>query len=198
MNRCQEGHLYDPAKHAGCPWCGGGSPFDEIVSAASGKTVALRPGAASAPPPPPAAGGLAAAKPVLQAASGGATVRLVEKQTGINPVVGWLVCTAGPMRGQDFRLHGEKNFIGRDPSMQVCLSKDDAVSREKHASVVFEPKKRIFWLNPGDASGLVYRNGELVNTPVPLQERDLIEVGASTLALVPFVNEQFQWEALQA
>ncbi len=209
MIRCQEGHLYDPSKHTGCPWCGSASPFADIVAGPPGKTVALRPSSASAPPPPPsgdnapqnqASGSMSSsqAAPVRQhhaVSHPAATVRLVEKQTGINPVVGWLVCTSGPMRGQDFPLYGEKNFIGRDRSMQVCLSADNSVSRERHAAVVFDPKKHMFWLSPGDASGLVYLNGELVNAPLPLNERDAIEVGSTALVFVTFVNDQFRWES---
>lgn len=209
MIRCQEGHLYDPSKHTGCPWCGSASAFADIIAGPPGKTVALRPSAAAAPPPPPSGNAAAqaetqnklspipgsAARPNQALAHPGATVRLVEKETGINPVVGWLVCTAGPMRGQDFSLHSEKNFIGRDHSMQVCLSADNSVSRERHAAVVFDPKKHMFWLSPGDASGLVYLNGELVNAPLPLKERDSVEVGSSTLVLVPFVNDEFRWES---
>ena len=58
----------------------------------------------------------------------------------MDPVVGWLVCLAGPDRGKDFRLHAEKNFIGRAPNMDVCVAGDETVSRERHAMVIFDPK----------------------------------------------------------
>lgn len=244
MTRCAEGHPFDPARHASCPWCGTGVALggagDSAVPDLPGKTVALRPaalrperGPAAAPPPPPPAarnvppvsptaptlpagsasgsmivGGdeslpaVLGAQPLVDAAAfpysdavSQPTQRLIRKSTGVDPVVGWLVAFSGPMRGQDFTLHAEKNFIGRDPSMDVALAADPAVSRDKHAAVVFEPKKQEFWLIPGDASGLVYRNGELVNGPTVLQDRDSVELGSTQLVLVAFVNQQFRWEA---
>ena len=39
--------------------------------------------------------------------------------TGSEPVVGWLVCIEGPMRGVDFRLHDGYNFIGREEGEQA-------------------------------------------------------------------------------
>jgi hypothetical protein len=36
-----------------------------------------------------------------------------------------MVCLEGPDRGRDFRLHAEKNFIGRSPGMDVCILSDD-------------------------------------------------------------------------
>jgi pSer/pThr/pTyr-binding forkhead associated (FHA) protein len=107
--------------------------------------------------------------------------------------VGWLVCVAGPDRGKDFRIKMEKNFIGRSPAMDICLS-DAAVSREKHAAVVFDPKKRTFWLLPGDSQGLVYVNDELVHSPSTLKQHDKIELGETKLLFVPYPLEEFPWE----
>ena len=38
-----------------------------------------------------------------------------------DPVVGWLVCTKGSHRGEDYRLRSGRNFIGRGADMDVCL-----------------------------------------------------------------------------
>ncbi len=188
MIRCAEGHFYDPAKHSSCPWCG--KPLDmggaaTGAEAASQKTVPLRApedGQRTAP----AAGAAAGPAP-------GATKRLIREQLGMDPVVGWLVCLEGPDRGRDYRLHSEKNFIGRAPTNDVCIASDDAISRDKHATITFEPKKQTFWLVPGDSSGLVYLNGDVLYTPAQLKERDTLELGKTKLVLVPFVNEAFRW-----
>jgi hypothetical protein len=107
--------------------------------------------------------------------------------------VGWLVCLEGPDRGRDFRLHSEKNFIGRSPLMDVCVPGDDTVSREKHGVVIFDPKKQVFWVLPGDSSGLVYLNGEIVHSPAPLKRDDLLEIGQTKLVLIPFCGDQYSW-----
>ena len=111
----------------------------------------------------------------------------------VDPVVGWLVCMGGPDRGRDFRLHAEKNFIGRSPTMDVCIPSDDSISRERHGVVIFDPKKQIFWLLPGDASGLVYLNGEVVHSPAQLQQDDVVELGQSKLVLIPFCGDKYSW-----
>jgi hypothetical protein len=63
----------------------------------------------------------------------------VEKATGFDPVVGWLVCTAGPERGQDYRLRSERNRIGRDPALEVCIATDPTISRSAQAQVTYDP-----------------------------------------------------------
>jgi hypothetical protein len=109
------------------------------------------------------------------------------------PVVGWLVCLEGPDRGRDYRLRMEKNFIGRAPHMDVVIENDTTVSRDKHAIVIFDPKKKSFWLLPGEASGLVYLNGDLVNSPAPMKSDDILEVGQTKLVLIPFCGDRYSW-----
>jgi hypothetical protein len=177
MIRCAEGHFYDSAKHNACPWCG------VPVDLGAGKTRALQGDTSPAPNPAPA-----------RRDAAGVTRALHREPTGVSPVVGWLVCIEGPDRGRDYRLHAEKNFIGRSSSMDVAITGDDSISREKHAAVSYEPKKKVFWLIPGEASGLVYINDEVVNTPVQLQPRSIIELGRTKLMFFPFCDEQFQWQ----
>jgi Inner membrane component of T3SS, cytoplasmic domain len=190
MIRCNDGHFYDPAKHTSCPWCT--KPLDisavAVTPAAEGKTRPLQP--ADAPSAPVAA----ASVPARPANAGrGVTRRLDAQPTGIDPVVGWLVCIDGPEKGRDYRLHSERNFLGRSSSMDICIPGDESVSREKHAVITFEPKKRVFWLHPGDASGLVYRNDEMVHSPVELKADDVIEAGKTKLILVPFSSIKATW-----
>jgi hypothetical protein len=138
-----------------------------------------------------AAGSAAGPKP-------GATRRLGQDAASVgkaDPVVGWLVCLEGPDRGRDFRLHSEKNFIGRSSSMDVAIENDDTVSREKHGVIIFDPKKLAFWVLPGDASGLVYVNGEIVHSPTQISADDKLEIGQSKLVLVPFCGPKFNWTA---
>lgn len=195
MIQCNEGHFYDEARYSACPYCS--LSIDASMGSAA-KTVALQRNAA-----PPQAGDsnptlplrpMDPVAPTTNAANSPKTVRLVRPTSAqIVPVVGWLVAIEGPETGQDFRLHSEKNFLGRDASMDVALSRDEAVSRNKHATVVFEPQKRQFWLLPGDESGLVYLNGEGTYVPVKLNPNDIIQVGHSKLILVPFVSDAFSW-----
>jgi hypothetical protein len=145
----------------------------------------------AAPPPP-----LGGPPPVPGGPKPGATRRLGMDPAAAGkpePVVGWLVCLDGPERGRDFRLHSEKNFIGRATTMDVCIASDDTISREKHGVVIFDPKKLIFWILPGDASGLVYLNHEIVHSPTQFKADDVLEIGQSKLVLVPFCGEKYNW-----
>jgi len=170
MKRCDNGHFYDSDKHSSCPWCG------VAVESPGEKTTVMK------------------ASPAASAGAAEGVTRAVHRQSsGVSPVVGWLVCIDGPDKGRDYRLHSEKNFIGRASGMDIAISGDDSISREKHAAVSFEPKKKIFWLLPGESSGLVYVNEEVVNTPVQLKARDIIELGRTRLMFFPFCDETFQW-----
>lgn len=195
MIRCPEGHFYDPAKHNGCPWCA--LPADTGGMEQKTRPVAMPPpipGAGLPPPPPlppvPGAGPIAAPMPPP-----GATVRVGAgaKIGKSEPVVGWLVCLEGPDKGKDFRLHNEKNYIGRAASMDVVIEGDNTVSRERHGLVIFDPKKQTFWALPGDAAGLVYLNGEIVNSPTQMKGDDVLEIGKTRLVLVPFCGGKYSW-----
>lgn len=188
MTRCPSGHFYDPTKHNSCPWCALPADIEggEKIRPASGPPPLpppFPPGAPKGPPPPP---------PLVQP---GATRRAGDETFGAknDPVVGWLVCLAGPDRGRDFRLHAEKNFIGRSPMMDVCVAGDETVSRDRHALIAFDPKKQIFWALPGEALGLVYLNGDIVHSPTQMHRDDVLEVGQTKLVLIPFCGEKYAW-----
>lgn len=187
MQRCPMGHYYDPDRHSTCPACG--VPSLDIAPT-RGRA------AADAPATPPT---VPADPKTLARGQGhpaeGVTVGLVRKQLGIDPVVGWLVCVGGPDRGRDYRLRGEKNFIGRSPKMDVCIQGDDTISRDNHAAVSYNPKKNSFRLLPGEGRGLVYLNDEEVDAAVELQAYDRIELGQTQLLFVPFCGERFHWQA---
>jgi len=120
-------------------------------------------------------------------------VGLQESRPNVDPVVGWLVCMEGPDRGRDFRLHAEKNFIGRSAQMDVCVLSDDRVSSEKHGVVIFDPKQRVFWTLPGDSGEAVYLNGEILHRPCQLKRDDVLELGQTKLVLIPFCGDKYNW-----
>lgn len=109
------------------------------------------------------------------------------------PCVGWLIALSGEHLGADFRLKVGKNFIGRNANMDVALTEDMRVSREKQAIVVYEPKTHMYLVQPGEASSLVYRNNEVVLTPVKLEAYDVITVGDINLLFIPLCGERFNW-----
>ena len=117
-----------------------------------------------------------------------------QEETTVDPVVGWFVCVKGKHLGESFSIFAGRNAIGRGVSNKIILSKDNKVSREKHAWVTYEPKHRLFYVQPGEGSGLIYLNGEMLMESRLLHSRDKIEIGDGLYLLVPLCNDDFSWE----
>lgn len=114
--------------------------------------------------------------------------------TSSEPVVGWLVCISGGYIGNSFNLYAGKNTIGRDSNNRLVLANDKSISRNKHAIIVYEPKKRNFFLQPGDSTGLTYLNDDYIDQSAKLKPRDIIELGSTKLLFVPLCDDNFSWE----
>jgi len=115
-------------------------------------------------------------------------------QMGTEPAVGWLVCIKGPHLGQDFKLISGRNHIGREPSMEVALIRDVAVSRVQHATVTFNQLKNEFLLTEGNPGrNPVYLNRDVFDGQQKLAARSVISLGESELMLIPFCNSHHNW-----
>jgi hypothetical protein len=192
---CKNGHSYDPAKHATCPFCGVQVDIGATRPHADGGTVELN---AESPGQNAARQGETRAENAQPQRPGadGETVHIWKKRLGgIDPVVGWLVCIEGPDRGRDYRIHTERNYIGRAPTMDIAITGDSAISRDNHAVLSYNPKRHTFRLAPGESRGIVYLNDEEVDSTIELQPYDRIELGETKLLFVPFCGERFVWSA---
>ena len=128
-------------------------------------------------------------------AQDGSASKASAEETGCDPVVGWLVCVAGPNFGKDYRICAGINTIGRDKGNHIIVSGDGAISREKHALIIYEPKKMQFYLKPGDSSGLTYLNDEYISEQCMIKQGDIVELGMSKFQFVPLCGENFRWES---
>lgn len=118
----------------------------------------------------------------------------IYKNVYTEPVVGWLVCIKGESIGESYSLKTGKNSIGRGVGMDVMLANESSVSRNRHAVLTFEPKKRRFLLQPGDGNGMVYLNDELLLEFRELESRDIIQLGEALFMFYPFCGEDFTWD----
>lgn len=118
----------------------------------------------------------------------------IYSQDSNEPVVGWLVCIKGESLGESFNLKAGKNSIGRGAGMDVMLAKERTVSRDKHAIITYEPKNRIFLLQPGDGSGLVYLNDNLLMSYSEIKLGDSIQIGEAIFKFVPMCGPDFTWD----
>ena len=176
--RCDMGHFYDESKYTSCPHCEGGMEDDKTVSGVIAQLTNR-------------------SEIVQNLVDFGPAIPADEKTVGIykkrgwDPVAGWLVCVAGPEKGRDYRLHSGRNFLGRALQMDISVADDKEISRENHCSVVYEPKRRNFFLVPGSAN--VYLNGQTVNESATLATGDTIGAGGSEFVFIPFCKEGREW-----
>jgi hypothetical protein len=206
LTRCSNGHFFDEDKYKSCPHCGtsvGDSGVTVGFQRNDSVTVAMEDG--DRPTEKMASGGSlqsdvskasGAGRPVVSDGDS-VTVSFSSKQYGLEPVAGWLVCVEGKHFGEDFRLKAGRNFIGRASGMDVAISKDNSVSREKHAIVVYDPQENIFLVQPGESRELCYLNEKLVLSAVELKAFDVLKVGESKLMFFPCCGENFNWEKYQ-
>lgn len=112
----------------------------------------------------------------------------------VTPVVGWVVCMTGTEKGKDYRLHAEKNFVGRSTSMDVVLLDDKKIARDKHCSIQYDPKGNSFYAS-SENGNITYVNDEVIESPVELKEGDRITIGETQLMFIPFCREERTWES---
>lgn len=206
QTRCEKGHFYDADRFASCPHCAnmaGGMPqgnptvtktLDDQVTVTLGKPVQSEQMAqmAQAVPAPQVVEVAAEIRAVTPFDDEPVTQGFFKKDS--DPVVGWLVCTKGVHKGEDFRLRAGRNFIGRGQNMDIRLTGENTVSRDKHAIVLYEPNQRIFLAQMGESHELVYLNGNLLMSNAQMKAYDRLQLGDAELMLIPCCGETFDWQ----
>src|SRR5258708_3260880 len=129
LTRCDSGHFYDASKYKTCPYDVSQSmdPSTRSIRIGSAQSAG-REGQRDTVPVQGIGGGDASGgdQPTRRIGQGG--------PGGIDAVVGWLVCVHGRNRGRDYRIRSENNTVGRSENMDICISGDDLISRERHTS----------------------------------------------------------------
>jgi hypothetical protein len=111
-----------------------------------------------------------------------------------DPVVGWLVIISGPGKGVSIELGYGVNQIGRDPDQRVTLDfGDEQISRTHHAAIVSDPKSGKFYIQHGDGLNLTYVNDIPVLQPLELNSHEILSIGNTKLAFIPFCGSEFDW-----
>lgn len=208
--KCENGHIYDSDYNTSCPYCnqnqnrinfgettggnryGGGSVTDgQPTMAPRGyenyqgdqSVVNMR---KTMPP-----NGYRATGRMVDEEN--KTVGMMGKSLGIEPVVGWLVCVDGKMKGKSYNLYAKINTIGRSEKMDVCIGGDNTISYDNHARLAYDIKHNNFQLLPGNSSNTLYLNDQPVYDAKMIRAYDVIELGSTLLLFVPFCTEQFDW-----
>lgn len=174
MERCKNGHLFNPKKYNACPYC------DEAILEGNSNSKQKKNNRATASD---------------TNENGVKTLAYWDVDEGIDPVVGWLVCIEGNDQGRDFKIINEKNFIGRSEEMHINIMGDKTISRRNHGVISYNPKQRNFTFIPGpEITTIIYINDEAIYAPTDLSPYDIIEMGKSKFIFIPLCGKHFEWE----
>lgn len=200
--KCQNGHFYSSETFDGCPYC---SSVNSTSTFSVGQNIISDPIVYTNHALTDAYDKTIAKDPMRQDFDTDKTIkysevsddnvktqRFVNGISKVQPVVGWLVCTCGSERGRDYRVYSEKNFIGRDYSMEIIIANDKTVANKNHACIVFDPLSCFFTLINGD--GVDTRiNDNPVFSPVQLTDGDKIRIGSSEYIFIAYCRKDRQW-----
>ena len=186
---CNNGHWYDKAQYSECPFCvnsnGKGPTKPAPDNFNSGSYEGSKPGGKNDSGSP-----IRDDVGITRPYTGAKTV----DEEGIDPVAGWLVCIEGINKGRDYRVRCGYNTIGRDPSMRIHIGGDENISRDTHATVLYDPRDKLFMIERGKATGIIRINENLLTSGMELKPYDTIDFGKTKLLFVPFCGENFNWE----
>jgi hypothetical protein len=115
-----------------------------------------------------------------------------------DPVVGWLVVVGGPGLGAFRPIYEGNNTIGRSPTQRIPIDfGDEAISSEEQAYLRYDSGDRSFLFVPNLAkTNVVSINDKRPTAAVPLSAMDVITMGRTQLAFVPFCGPEFDWSEL--
>ncbi|MEM9969775.1 MAG: FHA domain-containing protein, partial [Pseudomonadota bacterium] len=109
--------------------------------------------------------------------------------------VGVVMVTKGPGLGESFVIKAGMSQIGRGEDQAIQLDfGDNAISRENHAAVVYDPKEHTFLLGHGGKSNIVRLNGKPVVSTNNLKSNDVIAIGETEMRFVALCSKKFNWE----
>ena len=203
---CPKGHYYHSSQHAACPLCAEEGNFPKTEDPKAGFTA---PAGSFPQTEDPAvsrtnlpAGNFVkteAPEPAIHFNEDtlfpkteiGGFIR-DKDQEFTEPVVGWLVCIEGPLRGNDYKIHAGYNYIGRETG-DIRLHGDLQISRENHAQIAFDGDELLYFIGPAGGRNLIKVNGRAVINSVELKAYDVVSIGTTKLLFVPLCNERFNW-----
>lgn len=186
---CSRHHFYDSEKYGNCPYCMDEDQGDFLTDE-DGMPIGAQDVTVFLP------GEEGNEDQTISASIYGMpeekTISLFSAYQEVDKIAGWLVCIQGKKRGASWQIVLGRNFIGRSLRMEICFSEDLSVSRENHASIVFDDRSNVFYLVPG--YGEVLLEGCPVRQVERLKEDMCMEIGEGIYRFVPYCNERRRWE----
>jgi hypothetical protein len=173
------------------------APTREHVEMSDPTTRAIRAPAPLTPKAGPSA--IAAAAPdagKTQALRG--RQKVVRNAFHQDPVVGWLVVVGGAGLGAFRPIYEGNNSIGRGKEQRIPIDfGDDTISSEEQAYIRYDSMDRSFLFVPNlSKTNIVAVNDKKPTGAVKLELMDVITMGRTQLAFVPFCGDDFDWSEL--
>jgi hypothetical protein len=115
-----------------------------------------------------------------------------------DPVVGFLIVVGGLGLGSFRPIFEGNNTLGRSTDNRIPLDfGDDAISNEAQAYIRYDSADRSFLFVPNLAkTNVVSVNDKRPAGPVPLQPMDVITLGRTQVAFLPFCGSDFDWSEI--
>jgi hypothetical protein len=115
-----------------------------------------------------------------------------------DPVVGWLVVVGGAGLGAFRPIFEGNNTLGRGKTNRIAVDfGDDSISGDEQAYIRYDSTDRSFLFVPNlSKTNVVSVNDKKPTGAVPLVAMDVITVGRTQLAFVPFCGEEFDWSEI--
>lgn len=198
---CEWGHYYNESLGS-CPICnqpessstvlvdvagGGEAPKKRVILDDSGKTKMIKP--------------LNDGKTMYMSSNVDSSKKTISKKEEKNDdeavlLAGWLVITSENGRGKDFHVTYGFNSIGRNESNHIYIdNEDNSISREKHASIIYDYANNTYFLKHEDGKFLTYLNNEVVLEIKELSSYDTVKVGNTELLFIALCNDSFKWDS---
>lgn len=187
MILCSRGHIYDNARFSACPYCNGGvvrgaaqqisynKSKNDTFTAESAKASDFEADAKTEP-----------AEKTMPASAE------PEKEQRA-PVAGWLVCSEGEHRGEDFRICGERSSIGSLAANDISLPFDSLIAGQGEAYINYDEKSGRFFIVEGQGKNNLRVNGEIVLGHTQIRDFDTVELGETMFIFRSFCGEAFSW-----
>ena len=115
-----------------------------------------------------------------------------------DPVVGFLVVVGGPGLGAFRPIFEGNNTVGRATSNRIPIDfGDDTISSEAQAYIRYDATDRSFLFVPNLAkTNVVSVNDKRPAGAVELKAMDVITLGRTQVALLPFCGSDFDWSEI--
>ncbi|HSR80444.1 MAG TPA: FHA domain-containing protein [Hyphomicrobiaceae bacterium] len=115
-----------------------------------------------------------------------------------DPVVGWLVVVGGPGLGSFRPIFEGNNAVGRSKDQRIPIDfGDTTISSEEQGYIRYDSADRAFLFVPNlSKTNIVAINDKKPTGAVKLELMDVITMGRTQLAFVPFCGEEFDWSEL--